>query len=238
MSETAVEFDLKEMAGILLRKAWIIILCAILTGALVLVYTANFVTPQYTAEVTFYVNNNSSKNSAAINSSDLAVALHLVATYVNIVESDMVLEQVINETGLMLTTDQIRAMLSAEVMGETEMFRVKITSPDPQMSADLVNSIANVAPERISMVIEGSSAKIVDYARVPKSRSYPSYSTNTIVGVLVGAAVAIAVILLQTKLDNRVKKEEDVTRLAMIPVLGRIPDLDDVQEQADKKVKR
>lgn len=236
--DEAIEFDLKELFGILIKKAWIIILCAILVGTAVLVYTANFVQPLYSAEVTLYVNNNSSQNSAAISSSDLAVALRLVATYVNIVESDMVLEKVIEETGFMLTSAQIRSMLSAEPVGETEMFVVRITSPDPQMSADLVNSIAEVAPARISAVIEGSSAKVIDYARVPKSRSSPSYTTNTIVGALVGAVGSIVVILLQARLDNRVKKEEDLMRICNIPILGRIPDLDDAQEQANKKARR
>ena len=164
--------------------------------------------------------------------------MRLVATYVNIVESDMVLEKVIEETGIMLTSAQVRSMLSAEPVGETEMFVVRITSPDPQMSADLVNAIAEVAPARISAVIEGSSAKVIDYARVPKSRSFPNYTTNTIVGALVGAVAAIAVILLQARLDNRIKKEEDLTNLFNIPVLGRIPDLDDAQEQANKKARR
>lgn len=238
MEETSVEFDLKEIFSVLLKKAWIIFLCAVLAGVSVLVYTANFITPQYTAQVSFYVNNNSTKNNAAISSGDLAVALHLVATYVNIVESDAVLEKVIDETGFMLTTDQIRSMLSAEVMGETEMFRVRITSPDPQMSADLVNAIADVAPERITAIIEGSSAKVVDYARVPKSRSYPSYSTNTIIGAMVGALGAIAVIVLQVKLDTRIKKEEDLLRIAQMPILGRIPDLNDVQEREQKHTRK
>ena len=236
--EETVEFDIKELLSVLIKKAWIIILCAVLVSTAVLVYTANFVQPLYSAEVTLYVNNNSSQNSTAISSSDLAVALRLVATYVNIVESDMVLEKVIEETGIMLTSAQVRSMLSAEPVGETEMFVVRITSPDPQMSADLVNAIAEVAPARISAVIEGSSAKVIDYARVPKSRSFPNYTTNTIVGALVGAVAAIAVILLQARLDNRIKKEEDLTNLFNIPVLGRIPDLDDAQEQANKKARR
>ena len=136
----SVEIDLRELFKVLLKRAWIVILCAVIVGTSVLVYTVNFVTPQYKANVTIYVNNNSGKDSSYISSSDLAVALRLVSTYVNIIQSNTVLEKVIAEAGMQLTTEQVRSMISAEVVGETEMFRVTVTTANPQMSADLANA--------------------------------------------------------------------------------------------------
>lgn len=238
MNET-VEFDLREFAKIIAKRVWIIMLCAVIVGASVLIYTVNFVTPQYQANVTIYVNNNSStEGTHYISSADLAVALRLVSTYVNIIQSNTVLEKVIAEAGLMLTADQVRSMISAEAVGETEMFRVTVTTPNPQMSADLANAIAKVAPGEIAAIIEGSSAKIIDYARVPADRSSPNYVTNTIIGILVGAALAIVVILLQNIMDTRVKSEEDLENVCDIPVLGVIPDLSGDTKDKRKKVRR
>ncbi len=234
----AVEFDLRELASILVKRALIIVLCAVIVGASVLVYTVNFVKPLYESSVTIYVNNNSSKEGNYISSNDLAVALRLVTTYVNIIQSNTVLEKVIAETGLLLTTDQVRNMISAEVVGETEMFRVTVTTPNPQMSADLANAIAQVAPGEISEIIEGSSAKIIDYARVPKGRSSPNYVTNTIIGTLIGAVLAIAVIVLQNALDVRVGSEDDLQKICEIPVLGVIPNLSDDTKENRRKVRR
>lgn len=237
MGET-VELDLKELYKVLLKRAWIIVLCAVLVGASVFAYTLNFVTPKYEAKVTIYVNNNSSKENTYISSSDLAVALRLVATYVNIIQSNTVLEKVIAETGLMLTTDQVRKMISAEPLGETEMFEVAVTTPNAQMSADLANAIAAVAPDEIAEIIEGSSAKIIDYARVPEVRSSPNYITSGIIGALVGAILAIAVILVQKLLDVRVHDEEDLTGIYSVPVLGVIPDFNSEMKNTGKKVRR
>ena len=99
MGET-VEIDLKEFFAILLKRIWLVALCAVLLATSVLVYTVNFVTPQYQASVSIYVNNNSKADGSYISSADLAVALRLVATYVNIIQSDAVLDKVIQETGL------------------------------------------------------------------------------------------------------------------------------------------
>lgn len=234
----SVEIDLKDFFRVLLKRIWIVALCAILLGVSVFVYTLNFVTPKYEASVSIYVNNNSGTDGKYISSSDLAVALRLVATYVNIIQSDTVLDKVIAETGLRLTTNQVRGMISAEPIGETEMFKVTVSTPNAQMSADLANSIASVAPAEISGIIEGSSAKIIDYAKVPKAQSGPNYTKNAILGAVIGAALATVGILLYTLLDVRVKNEEDLTRICQIPVLGVIPQLSADTKATGKKARR
>lgn len=230
-----VEIDLRGIVKLLLKRVWIIILCAAVLGAAVLVYTVNFVVPQYKASVTIYVNNNSGKENTYISSADLAVALRLVTTYVNIIQSDRVLDKVIEETNLQLTANQVRGMISAEVVGETEMFKVTVNTPYPQMSMDLANAIAAIAPGEISDIIEGSSAKIIDYARLPKSSSSPNYTNNTIIGAVVGAVLAVLVIVVQNLLDVRVKSEEDLEKIAEVPVLGVIPELSTEKKASARK---
>lgn len=232
--DNVVEFDMKELFGTLVKRAWIIVLCAIIVGAAVLAYTVRFVTPMYQASVTLYVNNNSSE-SGPVSSSNLAVALQLVKTYVNIIESETVLNKVISETGLMITADQLRSMLSAEAVKETEMFRVKINSSNPQMSADIANAIADIAPDEIAKIIEGSTAKVIDYAKVPTGRSSPSYTKNTVVGAAVGALLAAVFITLQMLMDTRIKNEADLERICNIPVLGAIPDFAQTTKQSEQK---
>ena len=236
-----IDIDLREFFRVLVTKLWIVALCAAIVGTAVLVYTVNFVSPQYNSSVSIYVNNNSGASDGTyISSSDLAVALRLVETYVNIIQSDTVLEKVIDESGLNLTAGQLRGMISAEPIGETEMFKVTVRSPYPQASADLANAIATVAPTAIAEIIDGSTAKIIDYAKVPKSPSSPNYVTNTILGVVGGAAVAILIILLQTVFDVRIKNEEDIAKISTIPVLGVIPQLstDNKKQSTGKKARR
>ncbi len=237
MSEN-IELDLREFFPVLLKKIWIVALCAVILATSVLVYTVNFVAPEYQASVSIYVNNNSGVDGKYIASSDLAVALKLVNTYITIIQSDTVLDKVIEETGLLLTAGQVRGMISAETMGETEMFRVTVTTPNAQMSADLANAIAAVAPAEISAIIEGSSAKIIDYAKVPKSQSAPNYTMNAVLGGIVGAVLAVLGILLQTMTDVRVKSEEDLVKLTQIPVLGVIPQLSSEPKTTGKQKRR
>lgn len=238
MNDT-IELDLKEIGTVLLKQVWAVILCAVIAGLGMLVYTANFVTPTYKADVTMYVNNSSGVNSQYMSSSDLAVAKGLVETYTNIIASHTVLSKVAEASGLDITSDQIRGMLAASAVGETEMFRVSIIAPDPQMAADLANVIAQIAPGEIQNFIPGSSAKVVDYARIPKGRYSPSYTRSTVMAALAGGVFAAVVVIAQYMLDNRVTKKEDLEKIYAVPVLGSIPDFDEeMQKAASRKVRR
>ena len=232
-----MEINIRDVWNVLFKRMWIIVLCTVLSGALTLLYTANFITPMYQAQVTMYVNNNAA-NAETVTSSNLAVAMQLVNTYVNIIQSDTVLEKVIEDTGLALKPKQIRKMVTAESVNDTEMFAVKITSPSPQMSVDIANSVADIAPAEISQIIEGSSAKVIDYAKLPDGRCSPSYTINTVVGAIVGFALSVLAVVVVYYLDTRIKKEEDLTKICQIPVLGEIPDFAWPTKEEKKKARR
>ena len=223
-----VEVDLKEILRVCLRKIWLILLSALVVGVAVYLYTVFFVTPQYIAGASFYVNNSQqSGDSQKISSADLATSQRLVLTYVNIIKSDTVLEKVIAEAGLEMTPGQIRSIMTAESIDDTEMFRVRITHAKPWLAAKIVNAIADVAPAEISNILVGSTTKVVDRAKVPTSPSTPNRAQNAVIGALVGVVLAVAYVVIRTLMDVRIKSEEDLAQISEVPVLGLIPEFMD-----------
>ncbi|MDO4269919.1 MAG: Wzz/FepE/Etk N-terminal domain-containing protein [Eubacteriales bacterium] len=223
-----IEIDLKELFFALLHKFWLIALCAVLVGGLSYLYTDNFITPMYRASVSIYVNNASpaKDGSTYISGSDLATAQRLVNTYVNIIKSNTVLEKVVEKSGLEISKESVRGMMTANPVENTEIFEIHISNADPERAARVANAVAEVAPEEISNFLEGSSTKIIDYAEVPQYRYTPSYRRNVFLGLVIGGALAAVYIVLRTILDVRIKSEEDLERLFEIPVLGTIPEFD------------
>lgn len=224
--ENIKEINLAELLSALVRKIWLVVLCAMLAGALVYAYTVNFVTPMYRSRITVYVNNTVVTNgNNQISATDLATSQRLVATYINILESNRVLDPVAEKVGRGLTASHIRAMMAAAPMDETEVFEVQISSSDAKLAATIANAIAEVAPEKIEEIVVGSSTKIIDYAKVAASPYSPNRSRNTTFGMIGGALLAACIVVLQTLLDVRVKGEEDLALISNAPVLGLIPDL-------------
>lgn len=231
MNKTS-ELDLRLLFFALLRKLWLIVLCAVVIGALAFGYTKYFVTPMYRASVSIYVNNNkvtTEGSTATLTYTDLSTAQRLVSTYVTILKSDRVLDKVAEELDTSITANQIRGMISAESVDSTEVFQVQISHPDPKMAAQIANAIAAVAPDEISEIVTGSATKIIDYAKVPASPYAPNTTRNILLGALIGVVLAVVIVILQVLMDVRVREEADVVRISDAPILGRIPDfaLDD-----------
>lgn len=230
--EVESEIDLQELLFSYLHYWWVIVMCVVAFVGIVLAYTNLFVTPLYRASVTIYVNNSvNSGNVEYIASGDLSVSQKLVNTYVNIIKSDTVLQKVSDEKELRYTASQLRRMITASQVDSTEIFDVYVSNPDPKMAATIANAIAEVAPGEIANFVEGSSTKIIDYAKVPNAPYSPNYTKNALIGFLVGFVVAVAYLTIRYLLDVHINDAEDLDRMFEYPVLGQIPDIMQVRSR-------
>ena len=219
-----IEIDLQKLLQACLYKWWLIALCAIVCATAMLLYTMNFVTPMYRAGVSVYVNNvRSDQDVEYISNNNLLTSQLLVNTYINIINSETVLEEIAEETGLNYTSHQIKSMMTTERVEETEIFNVFITHKDPRTAARIANAVAEVAPREIEAILEGSSTKIIDYAKIPKSPASPNKRRTTIIGFLIGALIGVAYVTIRFLMDVRIKSEDDLTALFELPVLAQIP---------------
>lgn len=223
----AREIDLGRIFKGIWKKAWMVALVSVLCAVLALTGTLYFIAPQYQSSAMFYVNNNSKPSglSPTLTYADITAAKSLVDTYLVILNTRESIEQVIDYTGLDLSYGQVKKMISAEGLNETEVFRVMVTSTDPELSAVVATAITKVLPGRIAEVVEGTSAQVVDTPIVPTSKSGPSYSTNTLIGLLVGLVLSAGAIALVEILDNTIKSSEDVENCCKYPILANVPEM-------------
>ncbi len=221
------EINLSEIFSALLKKAWLIVICAVVVGVLAFVYTTYFVTPMYHSSIKVYVDNKvSSENTvSSVNTSDLSASQRLVDTYIGILKSEVVLTPVAEKIGDGIAPAGILAAMTAHAVGETEIFEVTISHENRYKAAEIANAIADVAPAIIAEIREGSSTKILERAKPAENQYSPNKTKNTALGMLGGALIAVVVIVLQTLLDVRIKGEEDLASISGAPVLGLIPDL-------------
>jgi len=223
-----VEVDLKRLLDALMRKAWALVLAAVLGAGAAFAGTLLFITPQYESSAMFYVNNGSlsiGNASLSLSAGDINASRGLVDTYIVILGTRETLNDVIDYAGVDLTYKQLSGMISAAAVDDTEIFRVTVTHPDPQIAQQLADAIAHIFPKRIDSIIESTSAQVVDSAIVPSAPSSPNYTKNTVIGFLVGLVVVAAVVVIRELFDTSVRVEEDITRVCKHPVLAMVPDM-------------
>lgn len=217
--------DLWELLKVLWKRILWILICGAAGAILLLVFTRVFVKPTYRAHITMYVNNRATEGTQALSSSDLNAAARLVSTYEAIIQSNQVMGEVANSQGLSLTPVEMRSKVSTQAVNNTEVFYVYVRDTNAQRAAQIANAIADIAPGIISEIVEGSSAKVVDRATVPTARYSPSYTRNAVLGGLIGALLAAAVIIIMHLMDDTIRGTADFERWDY-PLLAMIPDLE------------
>lgn len=223
-----VEIDLKQIWFALIKRVWILLITAVIGASVFFTGTKLLITPEYKSYAQFYVNNNSmsfGETSFSLTSSDIMASKSLVETYIVILKSRNCLNDVINTAGVNYSYGQIRGMISAYSVNETEVFEVAVTSTKPEEAERIANAIAEVLPKKIASIVESTSAKIVDYAVKPSSPSSPNVKRNTLLGFVLGFAITAVIIVIRTIFDTTIRSEEDVTQNIDHPVLACVPDM-------------
>lgn len=221
-----MEIDLLELLRALWKKAWAIILTTVIFATGTLVGTVFFVTPLYQAQALMYVNSTLSVGSkVSISMAELNAAQSLIDTYAVILKTRTTLNDVIDKTGVGYTYEELSEMISAESVNGTEIFSITVTSPSPQEAEQLANAMAEILPDKISSIVEGSSVRIVDYAVTPAHRASPSLTKNTVIGAMLGFVLMCGVVVVQFLMDDKIHDSDYLTKTYNIPVLAVIPDL-------------
>ena len=220
-----LEINLLELLGVILRRAWLIILCMAILAAGTLAGTKMFVTPLYQSSVLFYVNNGQSQESK-ISNADIIAAQSLVETYLVVLKYGTTLDEVIEKTKLDCTREELAKKISSSSVNDTEIFQITVTDPDPEQAVKIAKTISKVLPGKVADVIDGSSVRIVREASVPTDPSSPNLKKNAVLGAIAGFLISVVYVVLRYLLDDKIR---DASRYLKdtypYPILTAIPDL-------------
>ena len=214
--------DLVELFYVLWGHAWQIILCLIAGAAIAFAYTYFLVTPLYEATSSIYIV--SASNNSVVNLTDLQIGAQLTADYQELMLSRPLLEDVIENLDLDMSTSVLSSMISITNTSDTRILKITVTSPDPQESADIANELVNQACIYLPDIMETDEPNLVEEAIPPAYKASPSYAKNLVLGGLVGAVLCCGVLVLRYLMNDTFVTPDDVTRYLGVQPLAVIPE--------------
>lgn len=218
--EEDVEIDLLELASILWRKLWVIILCLILGAGIAGGYTRFFITPQYTATSMIYV---LGKTTSLTSLTDLQLKSELTADFTLLATRRPVVNDVLNKLNLDMSYESFCELITVTNPTDTHVLQIDATTPDPKLSKKIANAMADSVADNISSVMVTDKPSIAEHAVTPKEPSSPNLMKNTIMGGLIGALIAVGIIVIQVLLDDTIKTEDDVKKYLHVNALAAFP---------------
>ncbi|HFI0731001.1 TPA: YveK family protein [Streptococcus suis] len=218
--ENTIEIDVLSLLRTIWRKKFLILLTAILTTGLAFAYSAFLVTPQYDSTTRLYVVNQSSDNGAVITTQDLQAGSFLVKDYKEIILSQDVLKNVTTTLGI---TDDIKEKITVNIPVDTRILSISVRDSDPNQAATIANTLRDEAAKKIIEVTKVSDVTTLEAALPAENPSTPQTKRNLVLGFIVGAFLATALVLVLEVLDDRVKRPQDIEEGLGMTLLGVVP---------------
>lgn len=225
MSESRV--NLSFIVGAMIKFWWVVVLGAII-GAVGSFGYASMQTPLYKSTVSLHFALDQGSSAVDLNQGSVYTQGQMLS-FAQLVEGSRVLDPVIEELGLDVSSQQLARRLEVSVPQDTVTMHITATDVSPEGAADiataagesLIDEVQDVAPRNP----EGGStitAVIYDDAVPPAFQSSPDKSRDAGIGGVFGGTIAMAAALLFALLDTRIRSEEALAKVSDHPVLGKI----------------
>ena len=224
--QNTMEIDVFQLLNTLWKRKLIIALVAIVTGAIAFAYSKFIIKPEYTSTTRIYVVNRNQGDKPGLTNQDLQAGSYLVKDYREIILSQDVLEKVVTDLKLNMSTKGLASKVQVTVPVDTRIVSISVKDKQPEEASRIANSLREVAAQKIINVTRVSDVTTLEEARPATSPSSPNIRRNTLIAFLGGLGVVVVVVLLVELLDVRVKRPEDIEDVMQIPLLGVIPNLD------------
>lgn len=240
-----VKIDLLKLCKYILRRAWILLICAVI-GFGGMYYKAVFMQrDMYTANATMYVYNGNPNvvNYQYTNTTDLNTAVMLVDTYKVVIRSNKVLNSVAERLGNGIPVEYISRSLSFGSVSDTGVMTISSTTPDPQLSMDICNAVADIAPAEILRVVSAGNVQVVDYAELPEEPNSKGGLKNGLIGALAGIVLSGGILVLLFLLNRKLSDSKELTEnytLPLLSVIGKVSKEEEknhflISEEADMR---
>lgn len=219
------EINLKELFDYFVSKWFMVAFAAVVCVVFGAVYTIFFKTPLYNSYTTMVLttNNENTNINQSITQSDITLNKNLISNYRVIMKSHSILNQVINNLDLNMTTDELKKMVNVTTEDDTEIIRISVNGADKEVAKDVANEIARVFSNDVARYYSIKNVAIVDYAEVSNNPYNISLLKTVVLAMLIGIVLSCAVIFVMFYFDTTIKSTDEIETKIGLPTLGVVP---------------
>lgn len=214
-----IEIDLKDLFFELIGEWKKIAVSTVLAAVIMYVISAFIMVPQYQSTSKLYL----LKEDVISSLTDIQIGTNLAKDYMEVIDGRPILDQVIENLDLEMTYGELHAMLTFNNPASSRIIEITVTHPDPQMAKAIADEMADVAAEFIKVKMAQDKPSVLQYGYVATGQVSPNTMTNTILGALIGAFLAIAIIVITYLMNDTIMTPDDMEKKVGINVLASLP---------------
>ena len=216
------EIDLLDLVYTLFNKIHIIGIVSVACAILCFLVSFFLITPKYQSTAKMYIV--SSSKDSVVDISDLNIGTTLTKDYENLLLSYPVLDEVIEEMHLEMTSAQLAKKIEISNPTDTRILNITVTDTSPGMAADIANTVTKVAIRYLPKTMSTNAPNMAQKARASKIPVSPSVPKYSILGFLIGFILSCAVLSFLYIIDDSIQDAEALEAYFGLVPLTVIPE--------------
>lgn len=124
-----------------------------------------------------------------------------------------------------VSVKQLQRAISVTNQQNSQVFSLNVESDDPQKSAAIANTVAQVFKQKIRQIMSINNVTIVSEATPTKQKSFPKTSIVLLTGMIVGLLVGLGYAFIREITDTTIKDDEFLTNELNLTNLGHIAEI-------------
>jgi capsular polysaccharide biosynthesis protein len=226
-AETQRYLTLREVLQILWKRAWVIVLVAVvLVGSAV---GASLVqTPVYEASSKLLLGQKQADDPLPSNLMGEVEGLQqLTHTMVTAVDSRPVAKETIQRQGLQMDPQVLLDNLTVEQLEDTQFLQLTYRDSDAARAQEIVNAVSDVSSDKIAGANASPSnitVMVWEHAAVPRAPVSPDPVRNGVLALALGLMLGAGLAFLLEYLDDQWRSPGEVEQVSGVPTLGIVPE--------------
>ena len=230
-SDNEIEIDLKDLLLEVLSY-WKIILIATILAAVIGFSVSEFLmVPEYESTSVLYV---LTKSTSITSLSAIQTSTSLTNDYLVVIKGRPVLEQVIDNLGLNESYRSLKERVTVNNPSNSRLLEITVTDTDPTQAKLIADEIADIGAAFISVKMVQDPPEVIQYGYSDGAPVSPSVGKNTVIGGMLGALLAMAIIVVSYLFNDSIMDPEDVEKKLGMNVLGTLP-LEEIEDDGERK---
>ncbi len=212
-----------------LKKRWILIVSITLVATLISGVLSFFVIkPTYETSTKVFIGKEES-NQEGYNTNDIQMYQKLLQTYAETIKTNEVVQAAINSTNNAdLTVPAVKGALTVTPVSDTQILQIKYQNKNPEVAKEVLEGITNEFVILAKELVPNGNVRVIEAVQLPENPVAPNKKMNVAIAFLLGLMVSVGLVFLIEYLDNTFKSKEELERELDIPVVGIIPEVEEV----------
>ncbi len=218
----------------ILKKWWLIVAFVLAFSVAGLAIAKVTYTESYESNIIFNISNKDRDiaGSAAtyVTASDAQASSYIANNFKFIIEEGndfitKVQEVVTAKTGENYTKEQLRSMISVNVVTDATMLNVTVKSNDADLTYAVSTAIQSIYPDVTSSVFPTANILVADNATEATLAADSSTLIYTATGFILGAAVAVLIILISAKVEKKLLSVDEIKNKFNLNIIASVSNI-------------